>query len=154
MDLKITFLTGKSILLTVNPSTTVKELKQKIAQQTEHKAEHLKLAVVNGQMLELVMDHWSLTQYKVQSGNTVTVLIRESIQVFLKNDKGKLNPYEIKHDETVKEFKQKVHHKEGIPPNQQRLFYEDQLLEDSRKMEEYRIKVHATIILRLQLVGG
>ncbi|XP_039627257.1 ubiquitin-like [Polypterus senegalus] len=105
-------------------------------------------------MIELEVDHLSLTQYKVQSGNTVTVLIRESIQVFLMNDKGELHPYKIQHGETVKKFKQKVHHKEGIPPNQQRLFYEDQLLEDGRKTEEYCIKVNVTIILHLQLVGG
>ncbi|XP_051778163.1 polyubiquitin-B-like isoform X5 [Erpetoichthys calabaricus] len=156
MELTVKFLNGKTYSLNVSPSITVKQLKQNIESQYGYPAQHMMLAVQNGQTNNLEKEDCSLDQYGLKPGTIVTVLITEPkpMQVFLKNDKGQTKPYEIQPGETVTQFKQKVYRGEKVPTNQMILIYEGKQLEDGRKMDDYNIQSNKTIYLQLRLRGG
>ncbi|XP_039592957.1 polyubiquitin-like [Polypterus senegalus] len=156
MELTVKFLNGKTYLLDVNPSITVKQLKQQIESRSGCPAQHMNLAVQNGSTNTLEKEDWRLDQYGLKPGTIVTVIITEPkpMQVFLKNDKSQTRTYEIQPGETVTQFKQKVYQGEKVPTNQMVLIYEAKQLEDGRKMDDYNIQANTTINLLLRLRGG
>ncbi|XP_028680076.1 ubiquitin-like protein ISG15 [Erpetoichthys calabaricus] len=156
MELTVKFLNGKTYSLDVNPSITVKQLKQKIEIQSSHPAQHMMLAIQNGPTNNLEKEDWSLDQYGLKPGTIVTVFNTEPkpMQVFLKNDKSQTKTYEIQPGETVTQFKQKVYRGEKVSTDQMILIYEGKQLEDGRKMDDYNIQTNKTIYLNLRLRGG
>ena len=76
-----------------------------------------------------------------------------TIQVFVKSLTGKTVAIEMEHAGTVAELKRKVHVKEGIAVDQQRLVYAGKQLEDERTIEDYGIGNETTIHLVLRLRG-
>uniref|UniRef100_A0A674MBK9 ISG15 ubiquitin like modifier n=1 Tax=Takifugu rubripes TaxID=31033 RepID=A0A674MBK9_TAKRU len=101
-------------------------------------------------------DSLSLGSCGLQSGSVISLLLTEptTIQVFLKNQDGRLNTYEIKPDETVTAFKQKVQAREGVQASQQRLLHESREMMDGGRLSDYNVKAHSTIVLMLHLRGG
>ncbi|XP_039590573.1 polyubiquitin-like [Polypterus senegalus] len=156
MELTVKFLNGKTYLLDVNPSITVKELKQQIESQSGYPAQCMDLAVQNGSTNTLEKEDWRLDQYGLKPGTIVTVINAKPkpMQVFLKNDKGQTRTYEIQPGETVTDFKQKVYRGEKVPTDQMILIYEGKQLENGRKMDDYNIRANTTIYLQLRLRGG
>ncbi|XP_058888919.1 polyubiquitin-like [Acipenser ruthenus] len=155
MQIKVTTLTGTCYPVEMDPSATVGQLKQEIECRFSVPA-FMKLAMQKNGGKELEDEGRRLSECGLEHGDTVVMVVTEpkSMQVFLRNDKGKTHTYEIFPGETVTEFRQKVYRVENVPPDQQVLLYESKPLQDGRKLEDYNIRPHTTITLNLRLRGG
>uniref|UniRef100_A0A8P4G4X6 Ubiquitin-like domain-containing protein n=1 Tax=Dicentrarchus labrax TaxID=13489 RepID=A0A8P4G4X6_DICLA len=157
MDITIKMLDGRFHTLTVNPQDTVSSLKRLIHEKLGVSPQRQKLVFVNGQKTQLNDDSKPLCYYNLQSGSMVSLLVTqqpETIQVFLSNLQGKKSTYDVRPNETVRNFKTKVQQREGVPVDQQRLLYQSRQLEDGKNLSDYNIKALDTINMTGRLRGG
>lgn len=152
MQLFVKTLTGRTMTVNVEGTSTVAELKEKITEREGIPAEQQRL-VFAGKCLE---DDRVLNDYNIQKESTVNLLLRlrGGMQIFVKTLTGTTATIEVDGTETIAELKEKLRAKEGIPADQQRLVFAGKLLEDERTINDYNIRKESTVHLLLRLKGG
>jgi len=77
---------------------------------------------------------------------------RGGMQLFVKTLTGKTVSIEVEEGESIEDVKAKIAEKEGIPPEQQRLIFGGQQLQDAKTLDDYNVGDDATLHLVLRLV--
>lgn len=80
--------------------------------------------------------------------------VRGGMQLFVKTLTGKTVSIEVEEGESIEDVKAKIAEKEGIPPEQQRLIFGGQQLQDAKTLDDYNVGDDATLHLVLRLRGG
>ena len=88
------------------------------------------------------------------TGLATALGIRGGMQLFVKTLTGKTVSIEVEEGESIEDVKAKIAEKEGIPPEQQRLIFGGQQLQDSKTLDDYDVGDDATLHLVLRLRGG
>mmetsp|Transcript_2731 Transcript_2731/g.3883 ORF Transcript_2731/g.3883 Transcript_2731/m.3883 type:complete len:273 (+) Transcript_2731:170-988(+) len=79
---------------------------------------------------------------------------RGGMQLFVKTLTGKTVSIEVEENESIEDVKAKIAEKEGIPPEQQRLIFGGQQLQDAKTLGDYDVGDDSTLHLVLRLRGG
>ena len=100
-------------------------------------------------------DKNTLAYYNIENQSILHLIIKRSkdnkaIQIFVRFLNGKIVTLDVGALDTIEKVKKKFQDKEGIPSEQQSLFFAGKELEDNKTLYDYYIDDKLTIHLKLK----
>ena len=139
-NIYIKFLSGKTISLEFKPSDTIKNIKYKIYQK-EGIPPEIQILIFTTNELK---DNLTLLDYKIQEESTIHLIYNK---IYVKSIKGKNIELNFQPSDSIKNIKDKIHKKEGIPPDQQSLMFSGKELKENLTLLDYNIQRGSTLHL-------
>lgn len=131
----------KTITLVVDSNYSIKNVKLLI-QDKEGIPSDQQCLIFAGIELE---DSGTLHDYRISHESTLDLIIK--IDVRLKMSTGKLLLLELKSTDTIRDVKDKIHVREGILPDRQRLMFDGKKLKDSCSVGKCKIQSNSILTL-------
>lgn len=145
---------GEGFLVSMTNSTTLSELKKRVAQKSGVPAFQQRLARLGGEMLQ---DGVALTRQGLGPDSTVILVVEKCsgpLSILVRNERGRSNVYEVQLTQTVEVLKREVSRQEQVPQDQFWLSFNGRIMEDKEPLGEYGLEPHCTVIMNLRLRGG
>ena len=150
MEIYVALPTGKIISLEEDASNTVKHVKEKIQAKEGIPSDQQLLMVNTGQRCKELTNDCILSDCCDYSDSTeLRLILRVSMKIFVKTLTDLTITLNAQSTDTIANLKSKIEEKEGIPINQQRLFFGKKQLEDQQTLNYYVIE--STFLLQLVL---
>ncbi|NXX19810.1 OASL1 protein, partial [Podargus strigoides] len=156
VNIEVRQLPGTSLSMTVSPSITVWQLKERIQKEWGISPYMQRLALQKPGKSIIVLEDNTLATHSIFYDTTLVLLQTEpqEMEVLVKDDKDRTTTYRVQPTDTVWQLKEKIHSQQGPPANQQRLTCGSVELEDRHTLAHYNIQPRSVIYMLLRLRGG
>ena len=132
---------GKTITLNVESNHSIKALKWLIEDKEGIPPDQQCLIFADTEL----EDSYTLHDYGIPKESILHLILK--VEVWLKMSAGKLVTLELKPSDKIRDVKEKIHVKEGILSDRQRLIFDGKQLKDSRSVGECNFQKHSVLYL-------